>query len=118
MDPTAFAREWIAAWNHRDLDRILAHYHDDVTFSSPLIVRFDVDATGTLHGKPRLRDYFAGALERSPNLRFTLRQTFVGVDSLALLYDTHRGWPGVETMALRGDLVVRSWAHYPVATAS
>ena len=31
----SFAREWIAGWNARDLAAILAHYADDVIFSSP-----------------------------------------------------------------------------------
>lgn len=34
----AFAREWIAAWNAHDMDRILSHYADDFEMSSPLIV--------------------------------------------------------------------------------
>lgn len=31
-----FAREWIAAWNARDLDRILAFYAEDFVLSSRL----------------------------------------------------------------------------------
>ena len=31
------ASEWIAAWNDHDLERILAHYTDDFTMSSPRI---------------------------------------------------------------------------------
>lgn len=30
VDITDFAHEWIAAWNAHDLERILAHYADDV----------------------------------------------------------------------------------------
>jgi len=32
-----FAREWYAAWNAHDLDRILSHYADDVEMASPLV---------------------------------------------------------------------------------
>jgi ketosteroid isomerase-like protein len=32
-----FAKEWIAAWNSHDLDRILGHYEDDFEMSSPVI---------------------------------------------------------------------------------
>jgi ketosteroid isomerase-like protein len=32
----AFAAEWVEAWNSHDLERIVGHFTDDVTFSSPL----------------------------------------------------------------------------------
>ena len=31
------AHHWVEAWNDHDLERILAHYADDVVFSSPFI---------------------------------------------------------------------------------
>ena len=31
-----FAEEWAAAWNRRDVDAVLAHFHDDVVFTSPV----------------------------------------------------------------------------------
>jgi ketosteroid isomerase-like protein len=34
-----FAREWIEAWNSHDLDRVLSHYADDFTMSSPYIAQ-------------------------------------------------------------------------------
>ncbi len=33
----SFAAEWIAAWNARDLLRVLSHYTDDFEMSSPFI---------------------------------------------------------------------------------
>src|SRR4051795_13049832 len=34
-DPHAFADEWIAAWNARDLDRVLSHYAADAVVTTP-----------------------------------------------------------------------------------
>ncbi|EUA35825.1 snoaL-like domain protein [Mycobacterium xenopi 3993] len=34
-NPVEFSRRWAAAWNARDLDAVLAFFHDDVTFASP-----------------------------------------------------------------------------------
>lgn len=34
-----FAEEWVAAWNSRDLGRILPHYADDVEMASSLYQR-------------------------------------------------------------------------------
>jgi ketosteroid isomerase-like protein len=36
-DPKEFAEEWIASWKSHDLDRILAHYADDVEVTTPMI---------------------------------------------------------------------------------
>ena len=36
-EATRFAQEWVAAWNSRDLERILSHYADDVELTSPLV---------------------------------------------------------------------------------
>jgi len=32
-----FAKEWVAAWNSHDLDRILGHCDDDFEMSPPII---------------------------------------------------------------------------------
>ena len=32
-----FAKEWVAAWNSHDLERILSHYEDDFEMLSPII---------------------------------------------------------------------------------
>jgi ketosteroid isomerase-like protein len=46
-----FAKEWVAAWNSHDLDRILAHYDDDFEMSSPIITTFVGEPSGRLKGK-------------------------------------------------------------------
>jgi ketosteroid isomerase-like protein len=112
-DAHRFADEWYAAWNSHDLDEILGHYADDVEFSSPLIAAFNDDSTGTLHGKQELREYFARALERFPDLRFQPLETFAGVDSLTLAYVSVEGRRAAEVMTLNdAGQVVRVRAHY------
>lgn len=37
-DAEAMARDWIAAWNRRDLDAILKHYDGSVQFLSPRVI--------------------------------------------------------------------------------
>jgi ketosteroid isomerase-like protein len=65
-----FAREWIAAWNAHDLDRILSHHDEGVVFASALAVELAGAADAVVRGKPQLRAYFAGGLEAFPALRF------------------------------------------------
>ena len=109
----SFAEEWYAAWNSHDLDAILAHYADDVEFTSPFVVALNEDPSGTIHGKDELRDYFARGLERFPDLRFEPLEVLAGVDSVTLTYVSVEGRRAAEVMTLGADgRVVRVLAHY------
>ena len=63
-----FAARWAAAWNRRDVEAVLAHFHDDVVFTSPTALA--VVGTPTVRGKAALRDYWNTAMERISSLRF------------------------------------------------
>jgi hypothetical protein len=94
------AGQWIQAWNDRDLERILAHYADDVIFSSPFIQNVGMSSAGTLSGKEALLTYFTAALARYPTLTFRLRAVFRGIDSVTVLYESVNGLLAAETMIL------------------
>jgi ketosteroid isomerase-like protein len=86
-----FAEEWIEAWNTHDLDKILKHYSDDFEMSSPFIVQFSGERSGTLKGKRAIGNYWRSALSAIPDLRFELVDVLVGVNSVVLYYNGHRG---------------------------
>ena len=88
---TAFADHWIEAWNNHDLDSILSHYTDDFEMSSPVIVESMGELTGKLKGKTSVREYWAKALARYPELHFEKLHTLVGVDSVTIVYNGVRG---------------------------
>jgi hypothetical protein len=94
------ADAWVRDWNALNLEAILAHYAEDVTFTSPLAVRLMNRPDGTLHGKAELRTYFTAGLAANPKLRFALDDVMVGVDSVALVYRNHRAQRVVEVMHL------------------
>ena len=96
----AFARHWIEAWNDHDLERILAHYADDVVFSSPFIQTIGASPSGAIVGTQALRAYFKAALARYPALTFRLHAVFRGIDSVTLLYESVNGLLAAETMVL------------------
>lgn len=77
-----FAKEWQAAWNSHDVDRILAHYADDVVFQSPYVAHRYQEPTGEVHGKDALRSYWASGLAQQPDLRFTVDDVRLSVDTL------------------------------------
>jgi len=86
-----FAKEWVEAWNSHDLERILSHYSEDFTMSSPFIAQVAGIESGYLTGKAAVRAYWAAALQKMPTLRFELVQTLVGADSVTIYYRGVRG---------------------------
>lgn len=108
-----FVDEWIAAWNARDLERILAHWAEDCTFRSPLVTRIVGDPSGVVRGKAALRAYWQQGLARNPDLHFTLERVFVGSGSLVIGYRNHRGQSCAEMIELGADGLARAGAaHY------
>lgn len=48
FDPAQFAQDWIAAWNRRDIDAVLAHYAENAIFITP--------KAEAIIGRPEARD--------------------------------------------------------------
>jgi hypothetical protein len=67
-DVEAFATGWAEAWNRRDVEAVLAHFHSDVVFTSPTALA--VVGSANVRGKQALRSYWAAALARVGALRF------------------------------------------------
>ena len=108
-----FAEEWAAAWNARDLDRVLAHYRDDFEMTSPFIARLAGEPTGTLAGKDRVGAYWRRALAGMPDLRFEVLGVFAGVDSVVIHYEAVPGLRACEVFFFDGQGKVRkAAAHY------
>lgn len=107
-----FAREWIAAWNSHDIERVLAHYADDFEMSSPYIARLAGEASGKLEGKGAVRDYWNTALARMPGLRFDHVDALAGADSVAIYYKGVRGMACELFFFDDEGKVKRAFAHY------
>ena len=114
-----FADEWIASWNSHDLDRILAHYSDDFVFSGPFVSRVSGVASGVLHGKDAVRQYWMRALALVPDLRFELVDVLLGIDSIVLCYRNRQGLLNAESFEFGPDrLAFRSAAHGALRAAT
>ena len=114
-DLQKLATEWIAAWNTRDLERVLALYTDDSEMTSPYIVSLGFEASGTLRGKDALRAYWSKALTLRPELHFTLLEAFLSPDSVALLYRNDLGKQVCEYLRLDDAGKIRQASgNYPV----
>jgi ketosteroid isomerase-like protein len=103
----SLGRDWIAAWNSHDLERVLAMYAKDSEMTSDKIQALGFDASGTVRGKERLRAYWGTALARLPDLRFELIETFVSPDSIVVFYRNDRGAKVCEYLRLNADGKIR-----------
>jgi len=116
MDTIDFSRraqEWIEAWNAHDLERILAHYAEDVELMSPLVAKLTGRSEGVVRGKAELRDYFARGLRAYPTLRFDFIRLYPGVRSCVLEYRSVNGLMSAELMEFdAGGKISRVLAHY------
>jgi ketosteroid isomerase-like protein len=107
-----YAEQWAAAWNSHDLERILAHYTEDVVFASPRIVQVLGDPSGEVRGKDALREYWAKGLQHLPDLHFIVEDVRASVDSLVINYRNEKGQAVSEVLTFRDGLVCRGFGAY------
>lgn len=107
---SAFADRWIALWNSRDLEGVLALFADHVVFSSPTAARLGHGSGGVVRGKEALRAYWADALSRNPELHFDLLGAYVGIDTLVINFRHQTGGHANEVLIFDGPLIVEGHA--------
>ena len=87
----AFAEQWAGAWNELAVERVLTHFDERVSFTSPTAVA--TVGVATVHGKQALRDYWNKAVARIEPLRFTVDRVLWDASSreLAIIYESDAG---------------------------
>ena len=80
----AFAEQWIANWNRKDVEAVLAHFSDDVVFTSPRAET--IVGSSRLEGKAKLREYWTRALARIQALQFRLDYVISEGDRVSIVY--------------------------------
>ncbi|MPY30047.1 nuclear transport factor 2 family protein [Streptomyces adustus] len=106
-----FVDSWLTAWNAHDVDAVLAHFTDGVTFRSPVAAQL-LGGDGVIRGKVALRAYWQEGLRRIPDLRFELVGSYVGVDCLVINYRNQKGGLVNEVLVFDGPLVVAGYGTY------
>jgi ketosteroid isomerase-like protein len=101
-----FGREWETAWNRRDVEAILKHFHDDAVFTSPVAKQFGFPEDGTVSGKEALRRYWTAALAHNPDLRFQVTRVYQGTNTLVIAFKNQKGIDRVEVLTFRHGLVI------------
>lgn len=107
-----FVDNWLQAWNAHDLDALLAHFADDVVFTSPVAAQVVPSSGGVLRGKAALREYWSEGLRRIPDLRFEVVGAYFGVSTLVIHYRNQNGGLVNEVLRFDGPLVVEGHGAY------
>jgi chromate reductase len=107
-----FAAAWERAWNAHDLDALLAHFAEDVVFTSPVAAQVLPGSDGVIRGREALRAYWSHALGLLPQLHFTVEAVYTGLDSIVINYRNHAGNLVCEVLQFDGPVVVAGHATY------
>ena len=116
--PEQFSREWANAWNSRDLEAVLRHFHDDAVFTSPVAAQVVPSSGGVIRGKEALRAYWTEGLRRVPDLHFVVESVYVGVNTLIIHYQNQKGVLVNEVLIFDGARVKEGHATYPRAASN
>ena len=80
--------EWNRAWDHHDLEGVMALFHDDVYFENW--------TGGYAKGKENLRNAWSDWFQNHGDFRFTEEETFVDEGEQKALYRWTLEWPSLE----------------------
>lgn len=108
----AFAQDWAEAWNDSDVDAVLAHFHEDAMFTSPLAANVVPGSGGIIQGKAALREYWAVALAQIGGVAFEVSDVCTGLDSVAISYRNRGGATRIEVLRFRDGLVFEGHGTY------
>jgi hypothetical protein len=106
----------LAAWNGHDIDAVLAHFHDDVVFTSPIAAQVVPESGGTVRGKAALRAYWNAALKTMPDLHFDVVGVYQGESVVVINYRNQNGALVNEVLEFDGGLVCRGHGTYLTPT--
>jgi heme-degrading monooxygenase HmoA/ketosteroid isomerase-like protein len=106
------AERWLACFEHRDLDGLLALYADDATHTSPKIRARHPETGGLLRGKPAMRAWWQDAFDRLPSMRYSATALTTDSNRVVMEYVRHvdgePDMPVAEVLEVRDGLIVAS----------
>lgn len=105
----SLARAWLAAFNERSLDRLLALYADDARHFSPKLFARRPETNGLVIGQAALREWWADCFARLPGLHYAERSITTAGDSTVgrFVIEYERTVPGEAPLAVAEAYTVR-----------
>jgi hypothetical protein len=104
-EAVAFAQQWVKDWNSHDVEAVLAHFHENAVFTSPVARLLFPESDGVIRGKDGLREYWAEGVRRNPALRFELAAVYAGTDTVVIRFRNEQGTDRCEVLTFDGGLV-------------
>ena len=108
----AIANAWLACFERRDLDGLLALYSDDATHTSPKIRARHPETGGVLRGKPAMRAWWQDAFVRLPGMRYVPTAITADRERVVMEYvrrvDGEPEYPVAEALDVRDGMIVAS----------
>ena len=110
--PRAIAERWLACFERRDLDGLLALYADSATHTSPKIRVRHPDTGGLLRGKAAMRAWWQDSFDRLPTMRY--EPTAITADHRRVVMEYVRhvdgepSYPVSETLDIEAGKIVAS----------
>ena len=106
------AERWLACFEARDLDGLLALYADDATHTSPKIRVRHPETGGLLHGKAAMRVWWQDSFDRLPSMRYEPTKLTADGDRVFMEYIRHvdgePDMPIAEVLECRDGKIVAS----------
>ena len=106
------AEQWLACFDRRDLDGLLALYADDATHTSPKIRVRHPDTGGLLRGKAAMRSWWQDSFDRLPSMRYVPTALTADRERVFMEYVRHvdgePDMPIAEVLDVRDGLIAAS----------
>lgn len=100
------AREWLDAFNARDLERLLALYDEEAVHTSPKLRAQRPETLGEIRGKPALRAWWSEAMTRLPGLHYEGKHLSASDSRVVMEYERQN--PGEVSCMVAETLVVNA----------
>ena len=96
------ARQWFEAFNKHDIEMLLNLYHNEAEHYSPKLKVHQPQTNGFIKGKTALRNWWADAFNRLPNLHYEVLN--ITADNKQVFMEYLRQTPG-ETDLIVGEVL-------------
>jgi ketosteroid isomerase-like protein len=115
VDVIAFSQRWVRNWNAHDVEALLEDFHDDVIFTSPVAAKLLPETRGVVSGKAALRKYWTAAIERIPDLRFSVEGVYQGIDTIVITHRIQNDNLVNEVLTFKGNAIIEGHGTYRLA---
>jgi ketosteroid isomerase-like protein len=113
---TTIAHHWFAAFNARDLEKLLALYADDAQHYSPKLKLRQPETQGLIKGKEALRSWWQDSFDRLPTLRYEPTKFIAEGNSIFMEYirhvDVEEDMTVGEVLEIKDKLIIASRVYH------